>query len=169
MHQAPDQDRASTDELVRVFARGGTIGDGLGRTEADYEAVYAAGHAQYRQGRYDEALKAFTWLVLNDHLEPRFLRAHAACLLAQKRFEPALQQYGLLTIHEPDDPRIAWHFAECLIGLHRTDEAGQMLDAVVEMCAGNPRHQRLKTRAAAVRQLLARRAGSAREPGSEPS
>lgn len=169
MEQTQNRDRALAQEIVGVFARGGTLGDCLGRAEADYEAVYAAAHVQYRQGRYEEALKAFTFLVLNDHLEPRFLRAHAACLLALKRFDPAMQQYGLLMIHEPDDPRVSYHFAECLIGLGRIDEAGQMLEAVIEMCANDPRHERLKTRAVAVHQLLMGKAGLVHEHGAIPN
>jgi len=151
--------RAGSD-VVNLFMSGGTLGSLQHYTPPDYESVYKLGHQFYARGAYNDAFKAFGFLVLNNHLDRRFLFAFAAACQMLKRYEEAIRYYTLAMILDAEDPLPSLHISECLIGLGMLPEAIEMLRMVIDECGSE--HEVIRRRAAALRELLGS-AGSERK------
>ena len=65
-------------DLMNHLGSGGVLGDASGLDARDYEALYTLGHNFYAQGKYLEAMRIFGYLVMNNHLERRFVTAYAS-------------------------------------------------------------------------------------------
>lgn len=145
------------DQIGELLLAGGTLGSVYDYTDQDYEVLYALGHSLYSQGRYQDAVKAFGFLVMHNHLEPRFMNAFAASLQMVKSYEEALQYYTLASVMDMSDPAPTFHSCECLLALGRVDEAREGLEMVINQCK-TPAQEPLKARALALRDLIARQA-----------
>jgi len=154
-----DLQRAGSD-VVNLLMSGGTLGSLQHFTPSDYESVYKLGHQFYARGAYNDAFKAFGFLVLNNHLDRRFLFAFAATCQMLKRYEESIRYYTLAMILNVDDPLPSLHMSECLIGLGKLPEALEMLRMVIDECGSE--HQLTRRRAEALRELLGS-AGSERK------
>ncbi|CUI77170.1 SycD/LcrH family type III secretion system chaperone [Achromobacter xylosoxidans] len=145
--------QTAAEDLSTMLRLGGTLGSGFGITEAECDALYQLGHGLYEQGRYSDAFKAFSMLVIYDHLEPRYLMALGGAQQMLSRYQDALLQYGAAALIRLDDPRPVFHSAECLIAMGRLAEAAESLDLALTLCEG-PTHASLRVRAETLRQAL---------------
>lgn len=141
------------EQVADLLLMGGTLGDVYDYTDEDYEVLYALGHNLYSQGRYQDAMKAFGFLVIHNHLERRFVLAFASSLQMCKSYEEALTYYSLASVMDMSDPAPTFHSCECLISLGRIDEAADGLDMVIRQ-SGAEKHAPLKARAEALAQLI---------------
>lgn len=131
----PDAQGVS-DALSQLLKSGGTLGDAYwGTTVDEREALYCMGHGLYEQGRYSDAFKVFSLLVIQDHLEPRYVFSLGCSCQMLERYTDALQHYMVAAVAWVDDPRPVLHAAECLIAMTRFPEARDSLALVLEMCA----------------------------------
>ncbi|MBW7899918.1 MAG: SycD/LcrH family type III secretion system chaperone [Rhodocyclaceae bacterium] len=145
------------EQITELLMNGGTLGAIYDYTEQDYEVLYALGHSLYAQGRYADAVKAFGFLVMHNHLEKRFVGAFASSLQMAGRHAEAVQYYTLASAMDMSDPAPTFHTAECLIALGRLDDAREALGFVVAQ-SGDAAHQPLRERAQALLALLDRQA-----------
>lgn len=129
-----------TDPLVQQFNRiaatvrqGGTLGPLLSITPEECDALYTLGRNLYQQGHYAEAFKAFSLLVMFDHLNDDYFMALAAAAQLLGRHEDALHNYATVTLMRLDDPAPVFHSAECLVALGRLDEAIESLELVLTL------------------------------------
>jgi type III secretion system low calcium response chaperone LcrH/SycD len=136
------------DSLTGLFNAGGTLGSALGITEDECEAMFQLGHGFYKQGRYSDAFKAFSQLVIWNHLEPRYLIALAGSCQMLGRYADALQHYTTATLALLDDPVPPFHCAECLISLGRLPEAVESLELSIQLAGDD--HPVVKSRATAL-------------------
>jgi type III secretion system low calcium response chaperone LcrH/SycD len=141
------------DEVAKLIFSGGTLGDVYNYNDQDYEVLYALGHSLYSQGRYSDAMKAFGFLVMHNHLEKRFVNAFAASLQMIKSYEEAIKYYTLTSVMDMSDPVPTFHTCECMIALGNVEDARQGLEMVVGQCR-KPTHATLKERAQALLALL---------------
>ena len=144
-------------QIAELLMSGGTLGSIHDYTDRDYEALYALGHGLYEQGRYAEAVKAFGFLLMHNHLEKRYVGAFASSLQMARRHAEAVQYYALASAMDMSDPAPTFHTAECLIALNRLDEAREALGFVIAQSADAAR-QPLRERALALLALLERQA-----------
>jgi type III secretion system low calcium response chaperone LcrH/SycD len=140
-------------QIGELLVNGGTLGDVYGYDERDYEVLYALGHSLYSQGRYADAMKAFGFLVMHNHLERRFAAAYASSLQMIKQYDKAIEFYTLASVMDMSDPVPTFHTAECMMQLGMMDEAKEALGFVVKQ-GGKPEHAELKQRAQAMLGLL---------------
>lgn len=117
---------------VAAMAEGIGFGAFLSHSDSDCEALYAAGHGLYAQGRYPQASQVFALLVMCRSLESRYLRALAASLQMQGRYAQAIEHYATVMLIDPDDPRPLLHTCECLIRMGRAADAGGGLQLVID-------------------------------------
>ena len=146
-------------QVTDLLLAGGTMGDVYDYSEQDYEVLYALGHSMYTQGRYVDAVKAFGFLVIHNHLERRFVNAYASALQMIKSYEDALSFYSLASVMDIEDPAPTFHSGECLLALGRIDDARQALTFTIRDCK-KPAHANLKERAEALLKLLDGQQGS---------
>lgn len=144
----------ATGGLASYIREGGKLGDVLGLTPAELEAMYALGYSLYEQQRYSEAFKVFSALVSYDHTQPRYGLALAAASKMLGRHEDAMRQYLPAIAANPIDPAPLYHSAESLVEMGRRDEAIEALDAVAAMCEGDEQHSTLAARAQVLRRAL---------------
>lgn len=124
------------DGLHRLLQSGGTLGDGVwGTTSDEREALYHLGYGLYEQGRYGDAFKVFSLLVIQDHLEPRYVFGLGCACQMLGRYIDALQHYMVVAVARVDDPLPIFHAAECLIAMSRLSEAKDSLVLVLENCS----------------------------------
>lgn len=153
MTATPEADFASTcSDLGGLLRAGGTLGDVLNITSDEREAVYQLGHGLYGQGRYPEAFRAFSLLVVQNHLEPRYLMALAGSAQMLGRHHDALQHYATATLIQLDDPMPPLHSAECLISLGRLAEAAESLELAITLAGDD--HPTVRMRAESLLQPL---------------
>ncbi|MEJ0035228.1 MAG: SycD/LcrH family type III secretion system chaperone [Gammaproteobacteria bacterium] len=146
-------DEIAQDVATYLFA-GGTVAGLYGTTDEDLEAVYALGYNLYNQSRWAEALRVFSFLAMQNHVERRFHVGRGACLLMLKRHEEALRAFGLAHLLDVSDPAVALQFAECLIALRRKDDARVALQTVAALAADEEAYRPIRSRAAALSTLL---------------
>lgn len=127
-------------QLRMLLTQGGTVGEALGITSAECEALYQFGHGFYTQGRYSEAFHVFSSLVTYDHLEARYLMALAASAQMLGRHTDALQHYTMATLLTLDDPAPLIHSAECCLALQQTERAVEALEMARELIEQEPQH-----------------------------
>ncbi|MFA5487771.1 MAG: SycD/LcrH family type III secretion system chaperone [Candidimonas sp.] len=139
--------------FVEQFRNGGVAGQLLDITEEECEALYALGYSLYQQQRYNDAFKAFSLLVIYDHLEPRYQMALGASAQALGRFEDALRQYAVVAVMRIDDPTPLFHSAECLIAMGHTAQAVESLELAIEMAEAKG-NEALLAKSRAIREKL---------------
>lgn len=129
------QAAALYDAFSALLQSGGTLGDDCwGTTAAEREAMYHLGYGLYEQGRYSDAFKVFSLLVIQDHLEPRYVFGLGCACQMLGRYIDALQHYMAVAVAQVDDPLPIFHAAECLIAMSRPSEAIDSLVLVLENC-----------------------------------
>lgn len=126
---------AMADAISSLLKSGGTLGEVFSETAStEIESMYAVGYGLYEQGRYDDAFKVFSLVVIQNHREPRYLFGLGSTCQMLGRYVDALQHYMAAAIACMDDPRPIFHAAECLIAMSRIEEAMESLRLVLEMC-----------------------------------
>lgn len=141
------------EQLGELIGSGGTLGTAQGFDETHYEALYTLGHNLYSQSRYPDAVRVFSFLVLHNHLEPRYMNAYASSLQMAGRHAEAIKFYSIASMMDMSDPVPTFHTAECLLALGMATEAKEALGFVLSQ-SNAPRHAELKTRAQAMLALL---------------
>ncbi len=141
------------EQIGELLLQGGTLGDAYDYTDQDYEVLYAFGHSLYSQARYQDAMKAFGFLVMHNHLERRFMMAFAASLQMVKSYEEALKYYTMASVMDMSDPVPTFHTCECMIALGMVADAKQGLEMVIGQ-SGDDKHAALKSRAEALLALI---------------
>lgn len=141
------------DQIVELFSNGGTLGATQDYDDTDYEALYALGHNLYAQSRYQDAVRIFSFLVLQNHLEPRYMNAYASSLQMAGNYLEAIKVYSIASLMDMSDPLPTFHTAECMLALNMVAEAKEALTFVLRQSKA-PEYAELKIRALAMQTLL---------------
>lgn len=142
-----------TKEQIEAAAKklmeGYTLGAVKGISESELEAVYSVGFNFYQTGRIEDAQKIFTFLVVFNHLSPKFWMGLGAVYQVKKEFDQALTAYGYASFLDLEDPRPQYHAAECFWAKGDRANALSALTALEEFAPKNTeRGQAYRTKAA---------------------
>lgn len=154
------------ERVTDALLAGEPLGTLIGIRAEDSESLYALGHGLYQQGRYEEASRIFSYLVLHDHMDARFILALGASQQMAGRYEEAVRVYTVAVVLDPADPMPTFHLAECLIALDRIGDALQSLEMVIAQCEPG-QHDALLARTQGLSGLLAGHAGVQAGAGHE--
>jgi type III secretion system low calcium response chaperone LcrH/SycD len=122
------------EEAAKSFAEMGTIRELKGITDAEMEAIYSMGYSLYNTGRYDDAEKVFRFLVLFDHLNPRYWIGLGAVQQVKKQYGDAVTSYGYASFLDLDNPKPQYYAAECFLALGDKENTLSALAALEEFC-----------------------------------
>jgi type III secretion system low calcium response chaperone LcrH/SycD len=122
-----DKDKKIALQINDLLMAGGTVGDTLNYTAQDYEALYCVGHGYYQEARYQDAYQVFSFLVIHNHLELRFILAFASSLQMLESWTEAIHYYSMAIAMDMLNPQPMLHVCECLIGLERFAQAREGL------------------------------------------
>ena len=120
----------------KLFQDGATLGEIKGFMPEEMNAVYQMGLGFYNTGRYDDAEKVFTFLVMFDHLEPKYWMAAGAVQQVKKNFEKAKAAYVQAAMLDIHSPKPQYYVAECYLALGQKEDAIASLDTLLEYCNG---------------------------------
>lgn len=129
-------DKDIKDLAKKLFQDGATLGEIKGITQRELNAVYQMGLGFYNTGRYDDAEKVFTFLVMFDHLESKYWLAAGAVQQVKKNFEKAKAAYSQAALLDIHSPKPQYYVAECFLALGQKDDAVASLDTLLEYCTG---------------------------------
>lgn len=160
-------------EAANKFATGfATMRELKGITKAEMEAVYSVGFNMYRTGRYDDAEKIFRFLVLFDHLEPKYWLGVGAIQQVRKDYQGAIASYGYSSFLDLSNPKPQLHAAECFLALGDKVNAASSLMALDKYCPPEttPVGREYRAKAAEMRKLIGEAAfEEASQPDPEPA
>ena len=160
-------------EAANKFATGfATMRELKGITKAEMEAVYSVGFNMYRTGRYDDAEKIFRFLVLFDHLEPKYWLGVGAVQQVRKDYQGAIASYGYSSFLDLSNPKPQLHAAECFLALGDKVNAASSLMALDKYCPpeSTPVGREYRAKAAEMRKLIGEEAfEEASKPDPEPA
>lgn len=140
-------------QLGDCLAKGITLGQLQGLTDAECEALYTLGYQHYIHKRYSEAARVFSLLLMNDHLEQRYAMAFASSLHMSGHYLEAITYYSLASVMDMGDPVPTFHTSECLRAMGHTEDAKEGLRMVIRQCEGEQRAA-LRGRAQALLDLM---------------
>lgn len=141
------------EQVAELLSNGATLGWIQNYDETDYEALYTLGHNLYGQCRYQDAVRIFAFLVLQNHLEPRYMNAYASSLQMVGNYLEAIKCYSIASLMDMEDPLPTFHTAECMLALDMVTEAREALGYVISQCKA-PQYAELKARALALQVLV---------------
>ena len=159
-------------EAAQKFATGfATMRELKGITKAEMEAVYSVGFNMYRTGRYDDAEKIFRFLVLFDHLEPKYWMGVGAIQQVRKDYQGAIASYGYASFLDLRNPKPQLHAAECFLAMGDKVNAASALVALDKYCPADTQIGReYRAKAAELRKLVGEEAfAEASKPDPEPA
>ena len=150
-------------EAAQKFATGfATMRELKGITKAEMEAVYSVGFNMYRTGRYDDAEKIFRFLVLFDHLEPKYWMGVGAIQQVRKDYQGAIASYGYASFLDLRNPKPQLHAAECFLAMGDKVNAASALVALDKYCPADTQIGReYRAKAAELRKLIGEEAFAA--------
>ncbi len=141
------------EQIAELLSNGCTLGGAQDYGDTDYEALYALGHNLYSQSRYQDAVRVFGFLVMQNHLEPRYMNAYASSLQMVGSYQEAIKLYSIASLMDMSDPLPTFHTAECMLALNLVTEAKEALAFVLSQ-SNAPQYAELKIRALAMQTLL---------------
>ena len=133
---AEELDNEIKDVAKKLFQDGATLGELKGITPRELNAVYQMGLGFYNTGRFDDAEKVFTFLVMFDHMESKYWMAAGAVQQVKKNFEKAKSCYVQAAMLDIHSPKPQYYVAECYLALGQKDDALASLDTLLEYCTG---------------------------------
>ena len=155
-----DDELASLEELARrCLMDGAALADVQGHTEDEMEAVYHLAYNAYRQGKYADARKLFSFLALNDHLDSRFWMGLAATCQVSGDYRQAVAGYEMAAVLEATSPWPAFHAGECYMAMNDWERSAKALQAVEILCEaadGEGDRAELRARAAQLSRVVER-------------
>lgn len=101
------------------------------------EDLYNKGYSYYKHGKYSEAAKCFSTLVIADGTSAKYWNSLAASQLMLKNYKDALTAYALVNEFDSNNPLPCLHMAECLFALHRKEEGLKALDLAQQLAKAN--------------------------------
>ncbi len=139
-----------------------TLGELKGISHEELEAVYSLGFTHYRTGHYEDAAKLFQFLVLFDHLNPKYWLALGAVQQVARDFKGAIASYAYASFLDLENPKPQFHAAECFLALGDKENAASAILALEEYCPKNTETGReYRAKAAALRKQIGEEAFAA--------
>ena len=99
--------------MKQMMEGGTTIREMKGITGAEMEAVYSVGFNFYKTGRMDEAEKIFKFLVMFDHMNPKYWIGMGAVQQVRRQYDAAVASYGYASFLDLGNPKPQYFAAEC--------------------------------------------------------
>ncbi|MBR6371957.1 MAG: SycD/LcrH family type III secretion system chaperone [Victivallales bacterium] len=118
------------EKAAKSFMDMGTVRELKGITDAEMEAVYSMGFSFYNTGRYDDAEKVFRFLVLFDHLCPKYWTGLGAVAQMKRDFQDAVKFYAYASFLDIKNPKPQYLAAECFAAMGDKQNAISALTAL---------------------------------------
>lgn len=133
---SPEEKKNYREMLAKIFYDGLTVGEALGFSLEELDAIYYLAQEKYNHGLYPVAESIFFILTLWDQEDPRHDFGYAASLHMQKKYKEAIVHYYNCIGKDPHNPISWFHLADCFMQLEDYRDAGICLMIVKRMAGG---------------------------------
>lgn len=140
--------------LREVYIEGKNMGEAMGFTLEQKDALYALGYHNYNNGKYDEARKFFCFLTLLDNKDSRYLFASGAAYHMLKDYPSAITFYSLCTYQDWLNPLPWYHLADCYIQTKQYKEACNALENMIRRCGKDKMYKKICERSKLLQESL---------------
>lgn len=140
--------------LQKQLAEGKSAQEILDFSDETMAKFYGAAYRLFEHHRYQEAGKAFLFLVTLNPYNHDYWVGLGMCAQLTKEFEAAIDAYEMAAICRIDSPVPYFYLAKCLFSLHDRDSALQALDLAIDYAENHPEYSDLKAQAEAAKVLL---------------
>lgn len=130
-------DKAILDAVAQLIPDVTTIRDLKGISTAEMEAIYSIGFNFYNTGRLDDAEKVFRFLVLFDHMTPKYWIGLGAVQQVKKEYAKAVSSYGYASFLDLKNPKPQYFAAECFLAMGDGENALSALAALKQYAPEN--------------------------------
>lgn len=103
--------------------------DGETLSPGSIEVLYAAAHAYYKNGQYEQACHFFRFLTLAAPEQPRNWKGLAASHQLLKNYETAIDYWGVAALMDEKDYTTHLQAAHCFLALDDKVQAFKALEA----------------------------------------
>jgi len=125
-----------------------TIANLRGISNAELEALYSVGFANYGAGKYDDAEKVFHFLCTLCHTNAKYWLALGSVRHAKRNFDGAVKAYAAAAMWDIHRPKPHYYSAECNLALGNLDEAESGALSLLDMCpAGTVENNEFRAKA----------------------
>jgi type III secretion system low calcium response chaperone LcrH/SycD len=112
-------------------------------TAVESEVLYSEAFCLYENGKYDEAIKAFTHLAINNMRSFKSWMGLGASYQMVRNYKDALGAYAMAGYLNPTNPYIHFHAAECFFAINDREEGMLALKAAEEAIKDKSLHEEL--------------------------
>lgn len=130
-----------------LFQKGILPKDALGVGDENVDKIYRQAYQLYNMGKYEDASKLFSSLIMMDISTSKYIFGLAACGHMMKHYETAAENYMKCTMYEPDNPIPYYHASDCYIQNGDTVSAMVALSMVIRTAKDRPEYKVMKDRA----------------------
>ena len=119
-------------EFAEMIEKGlTTVRESKGITDEEMNAVYSVAHNFYVTGRFADAETVFKFLVVVDHLNPKYWIGLGAVRQVQKRFKEAIEAYANVAVNlDVKNVKASYYAAECYLALGDRENAKSAVEHV---------------------------------------
>ncbi|MBS4164091.1 Uncharacterized protein PRO82_001407 [Candidatus Protochlamydia amoebophila] len=144
---SPNMQKKTEEAIGKIL--GGNIPpkEALGFDENAMNQIYRHGFNEFQAGRYDEALKIFTFLRQIDVGNFDYSFAIAACHQFKQEYSEAAANYIICTYIDRLNPVPHFHLYDCFVKLNFPMSALKAIKETIALAELNPRDSELKERA----------------------
>lgn len=120
----------------------------------ELETMYGFAYRNYMQGKHQEALSIFQFVVIYAPTNPKYLRALGMASKQCQDYDKAYAVFSFLAVLEPGKPVYTLTVGEIQLLQGNASDAEASLNAVLAYCNEVPGFEKEKKRAAAILHLL---------------
>lgn len=115
--------------------------------------LYATAYAQYNNGHFNDAARAFLVLTLTKADNPHYWMGLGATYQMLKKYHDALSSYAIAGGLNSENPYVHYHAAECLFSIKEKKQGLSALTSAESAAHNKPEYRELLLRIAVLREL----------------
>jgi len=130
-----------------LFQNGMSPKDAVGISDQTAERIYAQAYQLYNLGKFDDARKLFSSLVLMDFTQAKYMLGLAACYHVMKEYDQAAQNYLKCAALDPKSPIPYYHAYDCFMQMEDVSSAMVALNLTIKRCGEKVEYLEMKNKA----------------------
>lgn len=115
-------------QIYERFIKNEGFADLLGVNENTVQYIYGAAKYAYDSGKFEEALKVFSIILVFDRNNPIYLFGYASTLQALGLYPNAIEFFAEAGKRDPENPKIDIEIAKCFIAISNLEMAKKALE-----------------------------------------
>lgn len=117
--------------LTKAIVEGKTLGQGLGITESEQQAILQLAYSYYMAGHYKEAGQLYSFAGLMNHFDSNALQGTAMSLQKLNQHQAALACIGAALLNDPENLELNTLAAESMAKSGMKEQADELMRQII--------------------------------------